>query len=88
VVKFIYRMEEDEILRSLKEAVEDSEWVSRNYDELRKKYEGKIFAVRRKEVVAAAETVEELRKMLEERGENISLLLIESIPPKGFSFIL
>jgi predicted translin family RNA/ssDNA-binding protein len=81
-------MEEDEILRLLREAVEDSEWISRNYDELKKKYEGKIFAVRRKKVVAAAETVEELRKMLEARGENISFLLIESIPPKGVSFIL
>jgi DNA-binding winged helix-turn-helix (wHTH) protein len=81
-------MEEDEILKSLREAVEDGEWVSRNYDELTKKYEGKIFAVRGKKVVAAAETVEELRKMLEARGENISFLLIESIPPKGVSFIL
>jgi hypothetical protein len=44
--------------------------------------------VRRKKVVVAAETVEELHKMLEARGENISLLLIESIPPKDVSFIL
>ena len=82
-------MEQDaEILKSLSKAAEDSEWVSKNYDELRKKYEGKVFAVRNKKVIEGADTVEKLRMELEAKGEDVAFLLIESIPPKDASFIL
>ncbi len=82
-------MEKDaEILKSLKRAAEDGEWVSKNYDELRERYEGKVFAVKNKRVVESADTVEELRTKLEAKGEKMGFLLIESIPPKDASFIL
>ncbi len=79
---------ENEILKSLGKVVEDGEWISEKYDELRKKYEGKVFAVKNKKVVGDADTVEELRRKLETKGEDIALLLIETIPPKNTSFIL
>jgi len=82
-------MEEDaRILESLEKAVEDSEWVSRKYDELIKKYEGKVFAVKNGKVIEDAATVEELCKKLEAKKEDTAFLLIESIPPKNASFIL
>ncbi len=77
-----------EILKSLEKAEKDSEWVSRNYDELRKKYEGRVFAVKNRKVIEDADTVEKLRTKLEAKGENVAFLLIESIPPKDASFIL
>jgi len=82
-------MEEDaRILESLEKAVEDSEWVSKKYDELIKKYEGKVFAVKNGKVIEDAATVEELCKKLEAKKEDMAFLLIESIPPKNASFIL
>ena len=82
-------MEEDaKILESLEKAAEDSEWVSKKYDELIKKYEGKVFAVKNGKVIEDAATVEELCKKLEAKKEDTAFLLIESIPPKNASFIL
>jgi len=87
----IWRMEEMEdsqILEILKESDEDSRWVSEEYEKLRGKYEGKVLAVRKKRVVCDADTIEELVDKLERAGEDVGLLLIETIPPRDLSFIL
>jgi len=81
-------MEDSCILAILKKSEEDSRWVSEEYEELRNKYEGKVFAVRNKNVISHADTVEELVRKLEKMGENVGLLLIETIPPRDLSFIL
>jgi len=81
-------MEDDEVLKLLKVSVEDSMWVSEEYDELQRKYEGKILAVKNKNVICDADTMEELLNKLDEKGENAGFLLIETIPPKNISFIL
>jgi len=65
----------------------DSQWVTENYDKLRK-YEGKVIAIKNKKIIDIADTLENLLKKLEERKENSAFLLIEAIPPKGVSFIL
>ena len=81
-------MEDSQILEILNKSEEDSKWVSEEYDKLRTKYEGKVFAVRNKSVLSQADTVEELVEKLEKMDEKVGLLLIETIPPKGLSFIL
>ncbi|HID18240.1 TPA: hypothetical protein EYP27_01720 [Candidatus Bathyarchaeota archaeon] len=81
-------MEDAQILEILKRSGEDSKWVSENYDEFQSKYEGKILAIKNKNIVCEADTMEELLNKLEERGENVGLLLIESVPPRNISFIL
>lgn len=81
-------MEDSEILKILERAQKDSQWFSDNYDELEKKYESKILAVKDQAVIEEAESVDELVAKLEARKENPSLLLIEAIPPKGVSLIL
>lgn len=65
----------------------DSQWVTENYDKLRK-YEGKVIAIKNKKIIDISDTLENLLKKLEKRKENSSFLLIEAIPPKGVSFIL
>lgn len=79
------RMSEEEIL---KEAEEDSAWVTAHHDELRAKYEGKVFAVKNKKVIGASDRLEKLLAELEKKGEDTAFLLIESVPPKNLSFIL
>jgi len=81
-------MEDSHILEILKKFEEDSRWVSEEYDKLRSKYEGKVFAVRNKNVVSYADTVEELVEKLEKMGEDVGFLLIETVPPRDLSFIL
>ena len=81
-------MEDSQILEILKKSEEDGKWVSEEYDKLRTKYEGKVFAVRNKNVLSYADTVEELVEKLEKMGEDIGFLLIETIPPRDLSFIL
>jgi len=65
----------------------DSQWVTENYDKLRK-YEGKVIAVKNQKIIQVSDTIEHLLKKLEEKKENSAFLLIEAIPPKGVSFIL
>ena len=65
----------------------DSQWVTENYDKLRK-YQGKVIAIKNKKIIDIADTLENLLKKLEEKKENSAFLLIEAIPPKGVSFIL
>jgi 4-aminobutyrate aminotransferase-like enzyme len=72
----------------LKTNEEDSRWVSENYEELRRKYEGKVFAVRKKKVVEYDDSVKELLDKLAKRNENVAFLFIETIPSRDVSFIL
>ena len=81
-------MEDSQILEILKKSEGDSEWVSEEYDKLRTKYEGKVFAVRNKTVLSHADTAEELVKKLDNMGEDIGFVLIETIPRRDLSFIL
>jgi len=75
----------EELLRTNEE---DSKWISEKYDELRMKYEGKVFAVRNKNVIEHAESIEELLDKLEKKNENVASLLIETIPRRDLSLIL
>lgn len=81
-------MEDSQILEILRKSEGDSKWVSEEYDKLRTKYEGKVFAVRNKNVLSHADTAEELVAKLENMGEDVGLVLIETIPRRGLSFIL
>jgi len=81
-------MEDCQILELLKESEGDSEWVSKEYDKLRAKYAGKVFAVRNKNVLSDADTTEELVAKLKTMGEDVERILIETIPQKGLCFIL
>jgi len=66
---------------------EDSKWVTENYEELRK-YEGKVIAIKNKQIIDVSDTLENIMKKLEDKKENSAFLLIEAIPPKSVSFIL
>jgi alkanesulfonate monooxygenase SsuD/methylene tetrahydromethanopterin reductase-like flavin-dependent oxidoreductase (luciferase family) len=81
-------MQDSEILEALKVAEEDSKWFSEKYKELRTKYEGKVVAIKNKNIVGDAESVEELLDEVKKKGEDAAYILIETIPPKDVSFIL
>lgn len=78
---------EADILRALEEAEKSREWVSKNYDQLRTKYQGKVFAVKDEQIVASRDSITELVDEVKDRKDSAHIL-IESIPPKGIVFIL
>jgi hypothetical protein len=80
--------QDSEILERLKVAEEDSKWFSEKYEQLQAKYEGKVLAIKNKNVVGEAESVDELLDVVEKKGEDAAYLLIETIPSKDVSFIL
>jgi len=80
--------EDSEILRILKVAEEDSKWFSEKYEQLQTKYEGRVVAIRNKDVVGDADSVEGLLDVVQKKGEDIAYILIETIPGKDVSFIL
>lgn len=81
-------MQDSEILEILKIAEEDSKWFSEKYKELQAKYEGKVVAIKNKNVVGDADSVDELLDKVGKKGEDAAHILIETIPPRDVSFIL
>lgn len=81
-------MEDSQILELLKAFEVDNEWFSKNYEELKKRYEGKAFTIKNKKIIHESESVQDLLKELEKKGEDRSFLLLETIPPRNVSFIL
>lgn len=81
-------MEEAVLIRRMKMFEKNTEWLSKNCDELQEKYDGKVFAIKDQRVIQTADTVEELIKKLEAKNEDITFLLVEKLPPRDVSFIL
>jgi hypothetical protein len=86
--KEVSKTQDSEILEILKIAEEDGKWFSEKYEELRTKYEGKVVAIKNKNVLGDANSVDELLDKVGKKGEDIAYLLIETIPPRDVSFIL
>ena len=72
----------------LEKGFQSFNWVQSNFDELAKKYEGKLVAVEEGEIIASSDTVEGLIKQIEKRGMNPAEVYITSFPPKDFIWIL
>jgi len=82
-------MESDtEILEALEKTEKNRNWIGEHYGELRTKYEGKVFAVKDEAVIESSGNITDLLENVKKKGEDSSLLLVDSIPPKGVVYIL
>ena len=81
-------IEEIDIAEVLKRTGKSREWIKEHYEELRAKHAGEVFVVRDEQLVATSKNILELLKEIEKKGENPTFLVMDSIPPKGLSFIL
>lgn len=66
---------------------EDSEWLAKNYEEVRDSG-NKVIAIKDGDVIVEGETMEDVLRELERIGENAAYLLIEVIPPDDAAYIL
>lgn len=77
-----------DILKAIEATEKSRNWISKHYDELRAKYEGKVFAVKGDNVVDSNASITALLEDVSKKGEDTAFLVIESIPQKGVAYIL
>jgi len=77
-----------DILKAIEATEKSRNWISKHYDELRAKYQGKVFAVKDEAVIDSNASVTDLLEDVKKKGEDTALLVIESIPQKGVAYIL
>ncbi len=75
-------------LQSIKKMEDSNAWLQENYESIRESYGNKFVAIENKEILASANTAEELLNELEEKKTDTSAILIEFIPEKGLSVIV
>jgi hypothetical protein len=66
----------------------DYRWFAENYGRLAEEYEGKFLVIRRKKVLKASETLEEVLEWLKEKRIPPNKVLVEPIAPRSFACIL
>lgn len=76
----------EEEVEMLLKANENSKFVDENFEQLSRKYPGKVIAVKNNKVVAVAKDTDTLMKKISQK--DLSSVFITSIPPRGVAFIL
>jgi len=76
-------MAEQEILREFEILEMGSQFISSNFKGLQKKFGGKFIAIGDKEVIANADTFEDVRRILDAQKLNFSKTIIQFIPREG-----
>ena len=67
---------------------ENEEWFDEHREELQKKYEDSVLAIKDRKVIKAGKKLDNLLQELEREGENPATVYIATILPKGTAFIL
>jgi hypothetical protein len=75
-------------IQLLKTAEEDKDWVNKNYERLREKFEKQFIAVKNKEVIANDKDLEKLLEKIRSTGNDPAFVQIEFILEKGIVLIL
>ena len=80
-------MENAELHAHLERLDQDSIWLNAHYDDFQK-YQGKVIAIKGKQIIAVQDNMEALLEELTKKNENPAFLLIEAVPPENIAFIL
>ncbi|MBI2047031.1 hypothetical protein HYT26_02615 [Candidatus Pacearchaeota archaeon] len=76
-------MAEQEILKEFEILETGSQFISSNFKGLQKKFGGRFIAIENKEVVANADTFDDIRRMLDVQKLNFSKIIVQFIPREG-----
>lgn len=76
-------MTEQEILKEFEILEIGSQFISNNFKGLQKEFGGKFIAIENKEVVANADTFDDIRKMLDAQKLNFGKTIVQFIPREG-----
>lgn len=75
-------------LELLNSSEESLEWFNDNFKSIQEKYANKIIAIKDKQIVADAVSIDLLFKILKDNGIDESEILIEVVSPKNEILIL
>ena len=78
-------MSEEKIIKLLREFEENEKWFSENYQELQKKFENMILAIKDKKIISIKRDMESLLKDLESKNIDVESVYIGTVPPKGIA---
>ena len=76
-------MTEQEILKEFEILEMGSQFISSNFRVLQEKFGGKFIAIENKEVVANADTFDDVRRILDAQKLNFSKTIVQFIPREG-----
>lgn len=80
-------MKNEELRMHLEKLDEDSIWLNEHYDEFQK-FQGRVIAIKREQIIAVQDNLEDLLEELERKSEEPAFILIQAIPPENIAFIL
>lgn len=81
-------MKMEELFKELKEGNENLQWLSKNFEKIRKQYSGKFVAIKDKKIILSSTDLEALIDKLEKRKEDPARLLIDFIPQEDFILVV
>ncbi|MBU3907550.1 MAG: hypothetical protein KKA64_04855 [Nanoarchaeota archaeon] len=76
-------MTEQEILKEFEILETGSQFISVNFKGLQKEFGGRFIAIRDKEVIADADTFNDVKKILDAQKLNFSKTIVQFIPREG-----
>ena len=79
-------MEAAQELKLFSEFEKSSKWLAENFEDIRKKHEGKFVAVKGGRILAYADSLPELKEKL--KGIDLAVVLVDYIPPKDLVILL
>ena len=75
-------------LQMLERAYIDNEWFQKNYEKLKADFKNEFVAVKDKQIIVHNKKFDAVIKILEEKGEDPAIILIEFVTEKGIEIIL
>jgi len=79
---------EENILLFLQIHEQNERWFNEHFEELRKGYGSKFFAIKDQRVLVAEEDFEKVLDIIKEKNIDINEVFVASIPPRGVASIL
>jgi len=80
--------EESIIFEELKQGNEQLEWLTKHYEELRKRYKNRYVAIKDKKIVMDDSDIERLIKRLQQEHYNLQDITIEFMPDDDFIMVI
>jgi len=75
-------MAEQEVLKEFEILETGSQFISSNFKGLQKEFGGRFIAIGNKEVLANADTFEDIKKILDAQKLNFSKIIVQFIPER------
>lgn len=81
-------MNEEEEMKLFEEYDRDADWFQENFDKLADKYAGMALAIKKGDIIASSDNIDDLIIKIEKKGENPAMIFVGTILPNDEILIL